>query len=109
MTPAGLYSILSAMPTIVLHKPTRQRYILLGSGRQAPGVTLSSDGKFAQRDEAALLAVCDAEGEIKWLEARSLQVIDVDGSAPVELLAERRRGEGTTELVEGLLDSQDEG
>ena len=95
------------MPTIVLHKPSRQRYVLLGSGRQAPGVTMSSDGQFARRDEAALLAVCDTEGDIKWLEARSLQVIEVDGIAPVELLAERRKGEGTTELVEDILGAHD--
>ena len=74
------------MPIIVLQPSAKERFVLVGVA-----------------DHRA--AVCDSEGRIRWLDTSEITVIDVDGTPPIELLAERRKGSGAREIVEDLLDN----
>lgn len=74
------------MPIIVLQPDKSERFVLVGV----------ADNQMA--------AVCDSEGQIVWIHTSELTVIDVDGTPPIELLAERRKGSGAREIVEDLLD-----
>jgi ribosomal protein S27AE len=76
------------MATIVLHKPSQVKYLLLGTGygvyrSRLPGVIGGS--LFPQTDEGEIpvAAVCDRSGNMLWLLTEELLVLEVDGK-PVE-------------------------
>lgn len=77
------------MPIIVLNAGDRERYVLVGVADNAQA------------------AVCDAEGRVRWVSTETLKVIDVDGTPPIELLAERRKGSGSRAIVEDILEETD--
>jgi hypothetical protein len=72
------------MATIVQHKPTGLRYVLIGTGLGgakaiSPGFL---GGNLFVRDkgqEIPAAAVCDAQGNITWFYTKELQVLEVDG------------------------------
>ena len=73
------------MATIVVHKRTGQRYLLVGT---AAGV-VADDKVGGAGDEAIGLAfVCGPSGSVKVVRALDLIVVEVDGRAPADLLAE---------------------
>lgn len=72
------------MAVKVLHKPTGQAYVLIGTGF---GTYKSSTPSFLGCDlfpkidqgDIAVAAVCDRRGQIVWLPTDELQVLEVDG------------------------------
>ncbi|MBP1153814.1 MULTISPECIES: hypothetical protein [unclassified Paenibacillus] len=72
------------MATIVLHKPSGEKYIFLGTGFGAYKATRASvlGGDLFPHEEAGEImaaAVCDAQGHIRWFETEELQVLEMDG------------------------------
>ena len=79
------------MATIVKHIESGDKYILLGTGFGAYKATRPSlfFGNWAPAEEGGqvtMVAVCNAEGQIGWIHSDELEVIEVDGTSPVELL-----------------------
>ena len=79
------------MATIVRHISSGQRYILLGTGFGAYKATRPSlfFGNWAPAEETGqvtTVAVCNAQGQIGWIHSDELEVVEVDGVAPGELL-----------------------
>jgi hypothetical protein len=80
------------MAVIVQHNETGERFVLVGAGL---GMTASARpslffGDLLPAEEESTTvacAVCDSEGQIRWVRSASLTVVRVDGSAPSELLA----------------------
>ena len=72
------------MASIVLHKPSQTRYLLLGTGF---GAYQSERSSFWGGDlfphktsgEIPVAAVCDAQGTIHWFLTEELQVIEING------------------------------
>lgn len=79
------------MATIVLHKPTGECFVLIGTGF---GAYSSSSPSFfggnlfpnKEYGEVECAAVSDAAGTIRWLPTEELQVLEVDGKSPEEWL-----------------------
>ena len=79
------------MATIVKHIQSGDKYILLGAGFGAYKATRPSlfFGNWAPAEETGqvtMVAVCNVQGQIGWIHSRELEVVDVDGMLPVELL-----------------------
>ena len=79
------------MATIVKHIESGQRYILLGTGFGAYKATRPSVffGSLLPKDEAGqitMVAVCNAQGQLGWIHSDELEVVEVDGTTPGELL-----------------------
>ncbi|MCK6440753.1 MAG: hypothetical protein L6Q71_11215 [Planctomycetes bacterium] len=79
------------MAIIVQHRTTGQRFVLLGTGyaqwlATTPGLFLGNLSPNRESGEKAVIAVADNEGNISWWEPELLQVIEVDGKRPVEVL-----------------------
>jgi hypothetical protein len=88
------------MATIVMHRKTHKRYVLLGSGfgawkasRLFPGMAdaapsddPSAVGLIAVCGTNGILAVCSANGEIGWVPSDELTVVEVDGKTPHQLI-----------------------
>jgi hypothetical protein len=73
------------MATLVVHKRTGQRYVLVGT---AAGL-VAEGGAGGTSDEALGLAfVCGPSGSVKVVRALDLIVVEVDGHTPGDLLAE---------------------
>lgn len=51
-------------------------------------VSLHAFSPEIDKGEKRLAAVCDRDGSIRWFEYRKLEVIEVDGQTPKELLGE---------------------
>jgi len=79
------------MATIVKHRQTGERYLLLGTGFGAYRATkpnwlfgnLMAD---EQSGELSVVAVCNAAGEIGWFASGELVVTGIDGRAPAQVL-----------------------
>ncbi|NDI34428.1 hypothetical protein [Chengkuizengella sediminis] len=74
------------MATIVLHKASGKRYILLGTGYGAykatrPGLIGGDLFPNEEQDEIPAASVCDEFGTIQWLYTNELQVVEVDGKS----------------------------
>jgi hypothetical protein len=72
------------MATIVQHKQTGLRFVLIGSGFGARKAIMPSlfGGSLFPREEGQKIpvaAVSDALGNIMWLFTKDLQVVEVDG------------------------------
>ena len=79
------------MTTKVRYKKNGRVYIFLGVGfgmykSMAAGSYL--EAWFPQKDEAQLgmVALCNEKGEIRWADHQDLEVVEVDGKSPAELL-----------------------
>ena len=79
------------MAVIVVHKKTKARFILVGTGYGAYKshkshnswdfpVDKVEEGKFP------LMCICDSKGGIGWVRTSEMEVITVDGKEPWELL-----------------------
>ncbi|QUI20790.1 hypothetical protein HZI73_00015 [Vallitalea pronyensis] len=78
------------MGIIVKDKKTHRKYILLGTGFAAYKAVRPSllGGNFFPHEEEgtiATVAVCDAQGNILWVDSNNLQVIEVDGIKITEM------------------------
>ncbi len=87
------------MATIVLHKPSGRRYILLGAGygqwATARANALLGDLFPAERSgHQHLLCLCDAEGKVEWAVPENCEVVSVDGRTPGEVLGADGAGDG---------------
>jgi hypothetical protein len=79
------------MAVIVKHIESGEKFILLGTGFGAFKATRPSlfFGNLAPTEEAGqvtMVAVCNSQGQIGWIHSDELQVVEVDGKAPAELL-----------------------
>jgi hypothetical protein len=79
------------MPTIVVHRPSGQLYVLVGTGYAAtesatPGLFLGNLSPDVETKSYGMVAVCDGEGIISWGDSRSFAVIEVDGNPPSRIL-----------------------
>jgi len=79
------------MAVIVVHKVTKQRYILVGTGfGSSPSMTSSPmfgtilpDGGL---DETKMVAVCADSGMIHWFKSNEIEVAEIDGQKPIEFI-----------------------
>ena len=79
------------MAVIVQHIKSDEKYILLGTGFGAFKATRPSlfFGNLAPAEEAGqvtMVALCNNQGQIGWVHSDELQVVEVDGKSPTELL-----------------------
>ena len=79
------------MATTVRHIESGEKYVLLGTGFGAFKATRPSlfFGNWAPAEEAGqvtMVAVCNNQGQIGWVHSDELQVVEVDGKSPTELL-----------------------
>ncbi len=79
------------MAVVVAHNETREQFILLGAGLGAYKATRPSVffGNLLPTEESGkitMLAVCNAQGQIGWIHSEEIEVIEVDGNSPAELL-----------------------
>jgi len=80
------------MATIVREPRSGGHYILLGAGFGAyksthPSMFFGSLAPWEDSGEVSVVAVCDHEGRIGWLNSHELQVVSIDGKAPGEYYA----------------------
>jgi hypothetical protein len=79
------------MIVIVAHKKSKQRYVLVGTGfgtcpsmKPSPMFgTLLPDGG---NDEAKMVAVCENSGMIRWIQSKEVEVVEINGHTPGELI-----------------------
>ncbi|MFD2673246.1 hypothetical protein [Marinicrinis sediminis] len=79
------------MTIIVKHLPTREHYVLIGTGyglsqSQMPSVLGGSLFPYEEKNEYPLAAVCDSEGVMSWKLTEELRVVSVDQVSPKEAL-----------------------
>ncbi len=79
------------MATIVKHRRTAGRYVLLGTGFGAykatrPGVIFGNLLPAEDAGEVTMAAVCDADGRIGWTASDDLQVVEIEGRSPADIL-----------------------
>ncbi|MEO1084047.1 MAG: hypothetical protein AAFY88_07380 [Acidobacteriota bacterium] len=89
--PAPSFPATIAKPTLVEHRETGTRFILLGTGYglaldTQPGLLFPVEKKPCDM----MVCVCDVHGELGWLPSMSVRVVQVGGVDPsaVEGLAE---------------------
>ncbi len=73
------------MATIVVHKKTGQRYVLVGT---AAGVVAEGDVGDGGDEALGLAFVCGTSGSVKVVRAFDLIVVEVDGRPPSDWLAD---------------------
>lgn len=79
------------MATIVLHRPSGLKYVVVGSGFAEWRVTTPSwAGGILDPDihkgQVALIACAEPSGAIKWFHSGELIVVEVDGKSPEQWL-----------------------
>lgn len=79
------------MATKVCYKPNGNIYLLLGVGFGAykatrPSLFLGDWVPTEDEDEMEMVALCDARGKIGWASSADVQVVEIDGAAPQDLL-----------------------
>lgn len=83
------------MATIVEHKETRMRYILLGAGLGMYGEVMDgakpfkailNNSAWEARGHLSIVSVCNSEGEIGLFNMDELTVVSVDGVSPESIL-----------------------
>ena len=79
------------MATIVMHKASGTKYVLLGTGFGAfkasrPSVFFGNLLPDEESGELTMVAVCDSKGNIGWIHSEELIVVEVDGKAPGEMV-----------------------
>ncbi len=81
------------MTTKVRHKKSDKTYLLLGTGygafrAMAMANTLHALNPEIDEGEMGMIAVCDSNGTVRWIDHRMVEVIDIDGKTPHELLGD---------------------
>ncbi len=79
------------MAVIVQARKTGKKYVLLGTGFGAfkatrPDLFFGNLMPKEEEGQITMVAVCDAEGKIRWAHSDDLIVVEVDGSSPDALL-----------------------
>ena len=79
------------MAVIVKHTESGETYILLGTGFGAYKATRPSlfFGNLVPSEDSGqttMVAVCNSEGKIGWIHSEELQVVEIDGKEPGEVL-----------------------
>jgi len=79
--------------TIVLHGPSNTKGVLVASGygmyrASQPSLFWGSFSPDVDEGTQPMLAVCDADGAIRWGLASEFTVVSVDGKPPAALLSE---------------------
>jgi hypothetical protein len=79
------------MPTVVVHRSTGQRYVLIGTGFAAtetalPGMFLGNLSPEIETKACGMVAVCDGSGTIYWRNSTDFVVAEVDGHPPFQIL-----------------------
>lgn len=74
------------MATIISHKKTGQRYVLLGTGFGAfqskkPNWFFGDLMSDTEEGQYAMLCVCTPNGEIGWIQSADAEVVSVDGQS----------------------------
>lgn len=76
------------MSTIVLHKPTDKKFILIGTVYEIQNKPnhleplYGSLNRSKNRNGEKLAAVCDSNGNISYLASEELIVLEIDGVSP---------------------------
>ncbi len=73
------------MAIVVRHRETGERYVLLGTGSSAWSAmrgTFHSGGK----GQLHMVAVCDHLGTVSWFLSKLIEVEEIDGVHPREIL-----------------------
>jgi hypothetical protein len=81
------------MATKVRHKNNGNTYLMLGTGygafkAMAMANTFHAMNPEIEEGELGMIAVCDSKGAVHWIDHRYVEVIEVDGAKPCELLGE---------------------
>lgn len=79
------------MAIIVKKRDNDKKYILIGTGfgaYKSPKTPVFIGNRIPVQDikKAAMIAACNEFGEIVWLPSEDLEVVEVDGNKPEELL-----------------------
>lgn len=79
------------MATIVKHIETGKQYILLGTGFGAyratrPSLFFGNLAPAEDEGEVSVIFVCNSEGKVGWVQSEEVQVVEIDGAAPAQLL-----------------------
>ena len=82
----------SPMAVIIRHKTSHIELVLLGPG-YAAYMAMSQAGLVVDAESGELfkVAACDQQGRIHWLDAEDVEVVEVDGDTPSEVLRDRKR------------------
>jgi len=82
------------MATIVQHRASGDRFVLIGTGFGATKAPATSVTGFLGHiehthasDEKEMLCVCDADGAIGWCLTEEMLVVSVDGQPPARHLS----------------------
>lgn len=81
------------MSTIVLHKPTDKKYILVGAGYELSGNADYHEPLYGSlhgnmnSHTPEMAMVCDSMGRISFIHSSELIVLEIDGISPGNLLA----------------------
>ena len=81
------------MVTKIRRKKTGKTYLLVGTGygafkAMAMANTLHAMNPEIDEGELGMVAACDSTGSIHWIDHRDVEVIEVDGLKPSELLGD---------------------
>ncbi|WP_025028440.1 hypothetical protein [Caldalkalibacillus mannanilyticus] len=81
------------MAIVVMHVKSKRKYVLLGTGFGAykstrPSVLGGSLFPFEDMGEIPVAAVSDSKGKIHWFLTEELQVMEIEGRKPEDLIAE---------------------
>jgi rubrerythrin len=81
------------MAIVVLHIKDKKKYVLIGTGFGAykstrPSVLGGSLFPHEDMGEIPVAAVTDSKGKIHWFLTEDLQIIEIDGENPTEILKE---------------------
>lgn len=80
------------MSTIVLHKPTNKRYILIGTGYEKQDKVASVEPLYGSLHRSKInhamemAALCDSKGQITFLPSDELIVQEIDGVSPAQII-----------------------
>lgn len=80
------------MATIVLHKPTDKKFILIGTGYDLLSKANYLEPLYGSlhRDKMSpaleMAAVCDNKGQISFINSNELIVLEIDGVSPSQII-----------------------
>lgn len=82
------------MVTIVKHITTDKNYILIGAGFAAyktskPSTFIANRVPVSDEGQISMVAVCDENGKIQWLNTDEIKVVEVDGTSPHNILGNK--------------------
>ncbi|MDA1263910.1 MAG: hypothetical protein O2816_02385 [Planctomycetota bacterium] len=80
------------MATILRHRESGERYILIGSGlgmfrSVKPHWFFGNMGQEKQEGVHPCVAVSDAAGKLRWFDSEDMELVSVNGMPPAEALA----------------------